>query len=382
MKNTAPTELSIVKFLKQFDNVNTALIELKNKYAININQHSIYENLVQLKYDQIKSPFNVDLVKECRGIILDKNTLNVVAYPFSKFFSYGEHHASTIDWNNAKYWEKIDGSLMFLYYYNNKFNVASSGLPDARGLVSDKSMTFNELFWSIWNKNNYDLPIEQNITYIFEMTSPLTQVLIPRTTNDIHLIGARNLNTMKEIDIDTISCNWKKVKSFPLKSKEDAIKICETIDPMIQEGFVITDINFNRIKLKSPQYVAISHLGLTPNEIISKGLNLEKYDENLQEKWMIKIILVNECTEFLTYYPQYTQLYNKIKSKYDKLLNETIELYNSVKHITNSFDYAAKVKAHPLCGVLFSIKSGNITSIEEGIRKTDINKLNKIIKSY
>ena len=62
-----------------------------------------------------------------------------------------------------------------------------------------QSMTFNELFWSIWNKNNYDLPIEQNITYIFEMTSPLTQVLIPRTTNDIHLIGARNLNTMKEI---------------------------------------------------------------------------------------------------------------------------------------------------------------------------------------
>ena len=66
----------------------------------------------------------------------------------------------------------------------------------------------------------------------------------------------------------------------------------------------------------------------------------------------------------------------------DKLLNETIELYNSVKHITNSFDYAAKVKAHPLCGVLFSIKSGNIASIEDGIRKTDINKLNKIIKSY
>ena len=74
MKNTAPTELSIVKFLKQFDNIDNALIELKNKYAININQHSIYENLVQLKYDQIKSPFNVDLVKECRGLILDKNT--------------------------------------------------------------------------------------------------------------------------------------------------------------------------------------------------------------------------------------------------------------------------------------------------------------------
>jgi len=375
------SELNIVKFLRGFDTVSEALAAVSEKYAIKANAHSLYPHLYEFKYDQIDSPMKSDLVKECRGIILDSNdNWNVVAYPFSKFFNHGEHHAAKIDWKTAKFWEKIDGSLMFVYFYDDVFNVASSGLPDARGEVSDKSMTFSELFWKTWMDRNYDLPDNHNYTYIFEMTSPLTQVLVPHSENNIRLIGVRDLTTMQEVDINTITKNWEKVKCFPVASIEEAEALCDTMNPMEQEGFVITDAKFNRVKLKSPQYAAISHLGLTPEEITEKGLRMEKYDGNTQERWMLKVILTNECSEFLTYYPQYKSLYEKVYSRYVKLVSEMEALYASIKDITNQFEYASHVKDHPMSGVFFQLKAGRIATVKAGIKNTDPAKLQKILK--
>jgi hypothetical protein len=187
---------------------------------------------------------------------------------------------------------------------------------------------------------------------------------------------------MQEIDISTISVNWGKVKSFPISSIEEAEQICMSMNPMEQEGFVITDGAFNRVKLKSPQYAAISHLGLTPDEIQEKGLRMDKYDGNTQERWMLKIIMINECSEFLTYYPQYTQLYNTVLSKFKKLVDETEKLYDKVKDITNQFEYASHVKDHALSGVFFQLKAGRIANVIDGIRNTDASKLQKILKGY
>lgn len=375
--------LNTQKFLRQFGYATTALKELQVRYAIKANFHSEYPNLVQLKYDQIDSPMKSEIVQECRGLILDmKNNWNVVAFPFAKFFNHEEHHADKIDWKTARFWEKIDGSLMFVYWYDGKFHVASSGLPDARGEVSDNSTTFKELFWKTWNEMGYELPRDKRTTYIFEMTSPLTMVLVPQTENKITLIGARDLNTMCEIDIDLVKENWNKVKSFPISSIEEAEQLCVSMNPMTQEGFVITDGKFGRVKLKSPQYAAISHLGLTPEEIQEKGLRMDKYDGNTQERWMLKIIMINECSEFLAYYPQYKKLYEKVHSRYKKLVTETEKLYDSVKHITNQFEYASHVKDHPLSGVFFQLKTNRIASVADGIRNTDASKLQKILKGY
>ncbi len=46
--------------------------------------------------------FSDELVLDCRGIIFDsKANWKVIAFPYSKFFNFGEKYASTIDWNTA-----------------------------------------------------------------------------------------------------------------------------------------------------------------------------------------------------------------------------------------------------------------------------------------
>ena len=77
----------------------------------------IYEddNYVLLSYG-IGPNFNDPIVKEARGIILDKETLNVVCWPFTKFGKYDDNYADDIDWNTARVQEKIDGSIIKLWY--------------------------------------------------------------------------------------------------------------------------------------------------------------------------------------------------------------------------------------------------------------------------
>ncbi len=69
--------------------------------------------LVMFKYDQLRSDLSIPLVQECRGLVLDAHTFEVVSYPFNKFFNYGEPLASDVDWASAYVTQKLDGCVSF-----------------------------------------------------------------------------------------------------------------------------------------------------------------------------------------------------------------------------------------------------------------------------
>ena len=372
--------LHLVEYLRSFSTVADAVASVKEKYFIKVNAHSEYPNLLMFKYDQLDSPMNEPLVRESRGIILDSDdNWNVISYGFNKFFSQGEFHADKIDWNTARFWEKVDGSLMFMYRYQGNWEIASSGMPDARGLSSDRKTSIAAIFWNCWHENSYKYPENERNTYCFELTSPLTQVIVPHTETRIRLIGIRNLDTLSEEIVPDSYLNWDVVKSFPIRSLDDALLACRTMNPMQQEGFVITDAQFNRVKLKSPQYVAIGHLGLTLDEINERGLDASRYDADAQGKWITKIIQTNEQSEFLSYYPQYGEMYNNLKAKFDSACADAIALYESVAPIEDKKEYALRVKDSPFNGIFFQLKAGKLKSVMEGIQSYDPGKLHKVI---
>lgn len=52
------------------------------------------DGLVSLKYDQIESPMGNPLVQQCRGMVVDLETCEVVAWPYDKFWNLGEARAA------------------------------------------------------------------------------------------------------------------------------------------------------------------------------------------------------------------------------------------------------------------------------------------------
>lgn len=358
--------LKVQEFLQQY-----SLNDLVEKYSIHAKRHKDYPNLVQLKYDQLNSPMSKDIVQECRGVILDENyNWKVICLPFTKFFNYHEGQADKINWKTAITYEKIDGSLMTLYHYDHKWHVASSGLPDASGQIKDQDFTMKDLFWKIWNDLKFDRPDFIETNYMFEMSSPFTKIIVPHTSSSISLIGARDLESLEERSVEEVSTffNWNTPMTFKLESLEDSIEFCKHLNPMKQEGLVVIDSKFNRIKIKSPQYICLGLLGHGPDS------------NKLDPKYILEIIRTNEGSEFLSYMPQYIDMYNSIKEKYDNLVIELSKLYEEIRLIENQREFAIKAQGSRCAGLFFSLRNKKINTIKDYLFEMNIKSLIDILK--
>lgn len=146
--------------------------------------------VVLIKYQQLSAPFHRAVTRECRGLVLEEKTWNVLAYPYEKFFNVNEPlslKGPQLDWSTIRCYEKLDGSLATLYHYNDRWLVASSGTPTGDGLLNETEtfaqvesehifffLIFQQnlqIFWQIWQKEGYKLPKDTKFNYIFEMIS-------------------------------------------------------------------------------------------------------------------------------------------------------------------------------------------------------------------
>jgi hypothetical protein len=75
------------------------------------------ENYLLFEYNQQNADFTIDLVRECRGLILTKNDFTPVCVPFFKFGNYGEAYVDSIDWKTAVAQDKLDGSIIKLWFH-------------------------------------------------------------------------------------------------------------------------------------------------------------------------------------------------------------------------------------------------------------------------
>jgi len=295
MPNTNLAELKVQVELRAH-----GLETLLQQHKLAAKRHARYPNLVLLKY--AANDFNSEVMKECRGILLDESrNWEIVGCPFFKFMNQDERGADNIEWSRARVYEKLDGSICMLYFYDGKWNVASSGSPDASGNIGKE--TFEQVFWDVWKRVcMYQEPMDTGITYLFEMLSPRNQIVCSVPVERIVLLGTRRLSDLQEElpEAHADRYGWEVARSFPLASLADVLKAASALngdkreDGKVpdEEGYVVCDMgNFNRVKVKSPKYVALAHL---------KGAAARKVlcDVNL-----LPLVMADEVEEMSAYFP-------------------------------------------------------------------------------
>ena len=93
-------ELAVQRYLRTGHNSPAFLVE---QYKLVTKRHPEHPNLHLFKYIQGKSQFKHDIVRECRGIVLDeRDNWRAVCMPYVKFFNYAEKFHDEIDWATAK----------------------------------------------------------------------------------------------------------------------------------------------------------------------------------------------------------------------------------------------------------------------------------------
>ena len=252
-------------------------------------------DLVIFNYGKLEDSPNIDfsnpLVQEARGIIINIKTLEVVCWPFRKFGNWQESYVDEIDWSSARVQEKIDGSIMKLYFYNNKWNWATNGniyADKAKANYTDK--TFFEVIKSAYNYKFIDFDkLNKDYTYIFELVSFDSRVVIDYGITKLYHIGTRNNKTGEEL-IENIGIEHP--KEYPFTTFDEAItavaKLNEGCSDIEHEGFVVVDKNWHRIKIKTKEYFDVHHAmnnhSLTKKRIIKHILNGKDEAKVLKEE--------------------------------------------------------------------------------------------------
>jgi len=333
-------------------------------------RHPRYPNLVLLKYNMIESPMADPLVQQCRGLIVDEaDDWKIVSFPYTKFFNHGEGHAHDIDWNTARVYEKLDGSIMTLYHYDGEWQVASNGSPDAGGdLPHNRTKTFKMMFWQTFQELGYKLPENTEACYMFELMTPENRVVIPHKTNKLVLHGARYTTARmayQEMTPEYVAgrTGWECVKTFPLSDLQGVLTMSESLNGMECEGFVVCDRNFNRQKIKVKAYVALHHL-----------------KSSLSKRRLVEIVQSNEGAEFLRYFPEYYDEYWDIKDKFRLLCEEATAAYEEYKNIESQKEFAFAVKNLPYSGAMFSTRAGKTVTVETWFMNHDPKKVMQLMK--
>ena len=317
-KKMEKKELSIVKYIKKY-----GLEKAINDFSL-ICKH--YPSKILLKYDQLISPTMMALpeVQECRGLILENGTWDVLSMAFEKFFNSEESNAAKIDWNTAQVLEKLDGTMIQVYYdwHDMTWYAGTTGTANGEGEVNNKNgTTFNELFWDTVN-NKYTFNtclLNKDYIYVFELTTPYNIVVKPHGESSATLLAVRNRKTLvelsgRDLEMTAISLDIPLVKSFDINASNvgHLLKTFEGM-PWSEEGYVVRDGNDNRVKVKNPAYVHAHHL---------KG--------KMANYHIVGIIKTNEIEEFIATFKERESEIRELEKSYVNLKDKLVKAWDEL----------------------------------------------------
>lgn len=282
-----------------------------------------------------------DITKQCRGLIMNVATGEVLARPFPKFFNYQEHVAK--GWNipaeEPQVYEKLDGSLGILYWLNDVPWIATRG-----SFKSDQAIWATE-----WFRKNIDhSKLNREWTYLFEIIYPENRIVVNYEYSGLVFISSRWTKGGDETGnpyppfLQT-GGEMKRAERYPFSSIESLLEIKK--DNF--EGFVLYYPTENlRVKIKLSEYVRL-HKILT-------GLSEIGIWEALSEDKKLEITDVPD--EFFQWM---TKVQHQLMKKYAEIETVCKNDFTALNHAGRSRKEIAlgfKECKHP--GILFSILDG------------------------
>lgn len=369
-------KLNVQTFIEQHSDWEKLLSE--KPYCLTISRDEVLgKKLLMLKYSQVDSDFNEPIVRECRGLILDEKTLELVCVPYFKFGNYGEGYCPEIDWKTASILQKVDGSLIKIVRIGEQLLVSTNGTIDAfKAPVAEqigcKYKSFGEIVQEQLDaKNVKPLDFAEGYTFMFELVSPWTRVVVPWKKNDLYFLGLRHNESLEEmLPYDCgFSKKFKTPAQYDLHSIDECLAATKAM-PWNEEGYVVVDSKFNRVKVKSPAYCAIHHM---------KGNGKLSYERG------IDIIRSNEISEVVTYFPEFKNHLDGLKEKLKQTLSFLDQAWANYlimdSKLLSRKDKAIEIQRlfKSFSGIGFALLDHKINSPKEWLETCPSNKLVKFL---
>lgn len=326
-----------------------------------------------------------DVTLQCRGLITDDNTGEIIIRPFRKFFNYEELVDKNVIPTKGEYvyiQEKVDGSLGILFNYEGEWIIATRG-----SFTSEQAVKGLEIV-----KNNYSLNrFHKEYVYLVEIIYPENKIVVdygeekviflsvvlnmsykvwnPTDETELHWITAKIILYSCGVDEKHI-VNTEQYFNF----SDELYKNLKDKNENNKEGFVLRFYPTNfRMKIKFEEYVRLhkimTNLSTTAVwEVLSNGGTMDSILKNVPDEFYDKI---KEYENELIF------SFNTIKKEYDWIFNKIRNVYFDVyeKEFSRA-EFAMMAKKYKYPSILFALLDNkNISPIIWKIIKPNFKKL-------
>jgi RNA ligase len=295
------------------------LNEMKEQKYVREQVHPHFSRLRILNYTESAAWENVwnEVTLQCRGLIYDIETAEVLARPFRKFFNHEQEQAPTFSLDDRLHvTEKADGSLGILYRTpEGQWAIATRG-----SFASDQALWatahFQQFYAGFWEP-------EEDLTYLFEIVYPENRIVVDYYGWDgLILLGAVDISTGKSVPPEEAMEFWPgpAVEIFHLGLPLGEILAMPPRENA--EGFVLWHPESDeRVKIKYEDYKVL-HKFLTNTsekhvwEALSQGLDMDETFAGAPDEfheWLREVIF-------------------NLETQYDRMEDEAITYWDNVRH--------------------------------------------------
>lgn len=226
-----------------------------------------------------------NITLQCRGLVTDDKG-NVISYPFKKFFNIEEQkHTPT---ESFEVYEKMDGSLGMLFFYEGKWVVATRG-----SFHSDQAKKATELLNSKYNLES----LPKGYTTLFEIIYPENRIVVDYGNEEMLVVlGMTNRFNGKELDYESV-VNLASESGMPVVKRYDGIKDYNTLKALVDnnsEGFVVKFSNGDRMKIKGEEYLRLHKIMTNVSttgvwEMLSSGGDINEHLKDVPDEFYNKV---------------------------------------------------------------------------------------------
>lgn len=225
------------------------------------------------------------LERNSRGLIFEKATGQVVARPFPKFFNWGQTEYAGPG-EIAEITEKVDGSLIILFHYNDEWRTATRG-----SLSSDQAQKAREML----HQREPLLKMNPDMTYLFEIVYPQNRIVVNYgDVETLYLLAVIVTETGEEHYphhvMETVAGinGWELPMRYGFTDVESILERLITLDAN-HEGWVVKFTDGSRWKFKGQQYLELHKMlsGMSKRRVFEAMRNglFEELRERIPDEW-------------------------------------------------------------------------------------------------
>lgn len=296
-------------------------------------------------YTQFWNAFD-GIYRTMRSIVINIDTLEIVTYPFDKFFNINEMDETDVvvikeRIKNAKSIEisdKLDGSMASVRYYNGEIFATGS-----KSIIREQSWRLDDVYKMIESSPNIKQLVmdHPNYTFIFESITKSDAHVVIYDDKDLglHLIGARNMDTLEMLSYKEIVelANKYNVLTTTIfdKTFEEVMNSLDDKKSNEKEGFVLNIDGFY-VKIKYNDYVLMHNI---LSNISSINLVIRNYADETLDDLLSKIPTAyrNRVMVIVNLLNKYVQeMENRINFWYNKV--KEMDIKNAAIFLSNECD--------------------------------------------